>query len=78
MRELEGKAAGDERVFIPSNSTGLADWAPPTPMLDTAGGVGVTGAAKPDGVIHRYGILPIVKCSSPLDVEGDRSGGQVS
>jgi len=55
MRELEGKAAGDERAFIPSRAPGLAD--SDTPMPGTAGGEVVTGAAKPEGVIHGVHIL---------------------
>jgi hypothetical protein len=49
MRELEGKAAGDERAFIPSRAPGgkLND---SSTIPTTAGGEGV---AKPDGVIHR-------------------------
>ena len=39
-----GKAAGDERVFIAGGGSGLPD---------AAGGEGSTGAARPEGVIHR-------------------------
>ena len=45
MRELEGKAAGDERALIPRTAPGLADGAPPIP--GTAGGEAVTGPLYP-------------------------------
>ena len=40
--------ASEHVLRISSDSTGLADW------RATAGGEGGHGAAKPDGVIHRY------------------------
>jgi hypothetical protein len=48
------KAAGDECAFIPGEGTGLADEVGSDTIPDTAGGEGVTGAAKPDSVIHGY------------------------
>jgi hypothetical protein len=47
------KAAGNEGVFIPGR-TGLADEVGSDAIPDAAGGEGGHGAAKPDGVIHRY------------------------
>ena len=44
--ELEGKVTGDEGAFIPSAAPG---W---------AGGEGSHRATKPNGVIHRYVLLP--------------------
>jgi hypothetical protein len=35
-----------------------------TPIPDTGGGEGGHGTAKPNGVIHRYAVLP-VKCENP-------------
>jgi hypothetical protein len=49
-----GKAAGDECVFIPGEGP------------DAAGGEGGHGAAKPDGVIHRYHIYQEKYYSSTL------------
>jgi hypothetical protein len=40
--------------------TGLADEVRSDAIPDAAGGEGGHGAAKPDGVIHRYGKLQIV------------------
>ena len=44
--------------FIPCQRVGLADGARADAMPETAGGEGGSGAAKPDGVIHRYVFLP--------------------
>ena len=49
-----GKAAGDECVFIPGKRAGLADEVGSDAMPEAAGGEGGHGAAKPNGVIHRY------------------------
>jgi hypothetical protein len=49
-----GKAAGDERVFIAGEGPVGSDAIP-----DAAGGESGHGAAKPDGVIHRYRIYPL-------------------
>jgi hypothetical protein len=49
-----GKAAGDECVFIPGAGVGLADGVGPDAIPDAAGDEGGHGAAKPEGVIHRY------------------------
>jgi hypothetical protein len=43
MRELEGKAAGDERAFIPSTAPGWQIGCVRHPMPGTAGGEPVTG-----------------------------------
>jgi hypothetical protein len=43
MRELEGKAAGDERAFIPQVSTGGGRLGVSDTMPGTAGGEPVTG-----------------------------------
>jgi hypothetical protein len=51
-----GKAAGDECFFIPGERTGLADEVGSDAIPEAAGGEGGHGAAKPDGVIHRYRI----------------------
>ena len=48
MRELEGKAAGDELAFIPSTAPGWQMGALAIP--GTAGGEAVTGAAIPHPV----------------------------
>jgi hypothetical protein len=53
-----GKAAGDECVFIPGEGPDWQMRLAATPMPDTAGGEGGHGAAKPQGVIHRYRIYP--------------------
>jgi hypothetical protein len=47
-----GKAAGDERVFIPGRGFGQVDEASSDAIPDAAGGEGGHGAAKPHGVIH--------------------------
>ena len=44
-----GKAAGDERVFIPGRASELADGAPPTPIPATAGGELVTRSLSRKG-----------------------------
>jgi hypothetical protein len=55
MRELEGKAAGDERAFIPSTAPGWQIGRLRHHTLpDAAGGEGGHGAARPEGIIHRY------------------------
>ena len=43
MRELEGKAAGDERAFIPSRAPGWQIGRLRHPMPDAVGGEVVTG-----------------------------------
>jgi len=53
-----GKAAGDERVFIPGRGVGVADEASLDAIPDTAGGEWDHGAAKLEGVIHRLPGLP--------------------
>ena len=47
-----GKAAGDECVFKGPSWQAIPD---------AAGGEGSHGAAKPEGVIHRYQNLPSIK-----------------
>jgi hypothetical protein len=49
-----GKAAGDECVFIPERRARQADEVGSDAIPDAAGGEGSRGAAKPEGVIHRY------------------------
>ena len=58
-RELEGKGGGGERAFIPlaEHRAGRLNVSGTIPA--TAGGEGGShGVAKPDGVIHRYSLLP--------------------
>jgi hypothetical protein len=50
-RELLEKRRGDECVFIPGEGPG---WRMSSPHWNAADGEGGHGAAKPDGVIHRY------------------------
>ena len=49
-----GKAAGDECVFIPGEGPGWQMRSGPTPYRTRRAVRGGHGAAKPDGVIHRY------------------------
>jgi hypothetical protein len=53
MERVDGKAAGDHG-FITCQRIGLADGARADAIPNAAGGEGGHGAAKPDGVIHRY------------------------
>jgi hypothetical protein len=52
-----GKAAGDECVFIPGEGPSWQIKSSDT-IPEAAGGEGDHGAARPDGVIHRYRIYP--------------------
>jgi hypothetical protein len=60
MERVDGKAAGDYG-FITCQRIGLADGdgARADAIPNAAGGESGHGAAKPDGVIHRYGANPI-------------------
>ena len=49
-----GKAARDECVFIPGEGPGWQMEVGSDAIPDAAGGESGHGAAKPDGVIHRY------------------------
>jgi hypothetical protein len=53
MERVDGKAAGDHG-FITCQRIGLADGARADAIPNAAGGEDGHGAAKPDGVIHRY------------------------
>jgi hypothetical protein len=54
-----GKAAGDECVFIPGEGPSWQMRSSDT-IPDAAGGEGGHGVARPDGVIHRYRVYPVV------------------
>ena len=58
MERVDGKAAGDYG-FITCQRIGLADGARADAIPNAAGGEGGHGAAKPEGVIHRYIVLNI-------------------
>jgi hypothetical protein len=64
-----GKAAGDECVFIPGEGPSWQIKSSDT-IPEAAGGEGDHGAARPEGVIHRYRIyrqaLTIVSADSGL------------
>jgi hypothetical protein len=55
QRKRESWKSGGGRVRLYTwRRTGLADEVGSDAIPDTAGGEGGHGAAKPDGVIHRY------------------------
>jgi hypothetical protein len=51
-----GKSGGDERVFIAGRASGWQMQAGADAMPQQAGGQGDHGAAKPDGVLHKYSV----------------------
>jgi hypothetical protein len=56
-----GKAAGDERVFIPGRRSGCQMKPAQAPYRRRRAGEGGHGAAKPNGVIHRCRVNQHVK-----------------
>ena len=48
------KAAGDQGLYNLARGVGLADGGRTDAIPNAAGGEGGHGAARPDGVIHRY------------------------
>jgi hypothetical protein len=51
---VDGKAAGGLRLYNLASGAGLADGGRADAIPNAAGGEGGHGAARPDGVIHRY------------------------